>query len=106
MIQTFCATQLSSEIFIHFVTGRGIFPSPKLLAFCKVATGDAFLGVKRPEREAYQLSMSNAGVKNEWRYASSPQNAFMSCIRTNLYLRVLTFFTVSSRKPAFRTLYA
>jgi hypothetical protein len=51
------------------------------------------LGVKRPGREADHSSPSSVDVKNAWRYASTPQYAFMAwcCVKAQgqlyIYLR-------------------
>jgi len=40
--------------------------------------GTLFLGVKWPGREADHSPRTNAEVKNAWKYASTPQHAFMA----------------------------
>jgi hypothetical protein len=63
------------KFFLHHSVQNGSGANP---ASYSVGTRGLSLGVKRPEREDDNWPPSSAVVKNEWRYTSIPQYAFMA----------------------------
>jgi hypothetical protein len=76
---------VGARFFAYFQTGPGAHPSS-----CTMGTG-SFPGVKRPGRCANHPTPSNAEVKKELSYTSTPLQGFETCYRANFTYFILVF---------------